>query len=327
MSRKPLNGSTEHVKRAEISPALAGFATGASTTILTIAATLVSLRSDASRESLFLVLSWTMYVAAGCTFVIVGWILLNTIKVSVRELHHLTELEAHVPRLIRFRRRSERVHISTAGDALVHIECEVEATSGASAPWLTFPFCAAVDPDGPEWQSFSIRRVSVDGVNFDPVSTFIKRSRSRILNNPRFDRIILEEGGVRVPISLEPNRRRCTFAIEVEWPRAYAAILDADLEDDSYLSDIAYVTDEIDVHICTIDKLQLSCSSRADYRVQATQINGEVLDTAESQLQSANCSMGSGVHWRSTSAKIGYRYEIPISAQRLAGNSALTSTQ
>ncbi len=48
----------------QVTPTLAGFATGSATTVLTVAATLVSLRSEASREGLFLVLSWTMYVAA-----------------------------------------------------------------------------------------------------------------------------------------------------------------------------------------------------------------------------------------------------------------------
>jgi len=311
--------SAEQLRRTGISPALASFATGASTTILTIAATLVSLRSDASRESLFLVLSWTMYASAACTAIVFGWILLDSIRHSLRELSHLSELEAHVPRLIRFRRRLEQVQISIDGDALIRYECEVESAPGASAPWLTFPILCGADPDGPEWQSFSIKEVSVDGVEFDPALALTKKARSRILNNPRFEHIVLEEGAVRVPISLEPNRRRCTFVIEVEMARMYASILNADLQEDSYFADIAYITDEISVHIKGVDNLRLFCSSRADYRVQASQFSGELLDTTESHLQSASCSMSRGVQWRSTSAKIGYRYEIPISAQRLAG--------
>lgn len=310
--------STEHLKRTGVSPALASFATGASTTILTIAATLVSLRSDASRESLFLVLSWIMYVSAACTAAVFGWILLDMIRRSLGELRHLSELEAHVPRLIRFRRRSDRVQISLDGDALVRYEAEIESAPGASAPWLTIPILCGADPDGPEWQSFSIRKVSVDGVDFDPALAFTKRSRSRVLNNPRFAHIVLEEGAIRVPVSLEPSRRRCTFAIEFEMPRAYKAIVSTALEEDSYFADIAYVTDEIDVRIEGVDNLRLFCSSRADYRVQASQFSGELLDMEESHLQSASCNMTRGVQWRSTNAKIGYRYEIPISAQRLA---------
>ncbi|HEX3733344.1 MAG TPA: hypothetical protein VHU91_10535 [Mycobacteriales bacterium] len=219
------------------------------------------------------------------------------------------------------------MQISTEGDVRVHIECEIESAPGASAPWLTFPFFGGADPDGPEWQSFSIRQVAVDGVGFDPASALTKKARIRSLNNPKFARIVLEEGGIRVPISLEPNKRRCTFMIEVDMPQAYSAILDTDLEDDSYFADIVYVTDEINVHIETVDNLRVFCSSRADYRVQASQFSGELLDTRESQLQSANCSMKSGVQWRSTNAKIGYRYEIPISAQRFADSSTLTSAQ
>lgn len=318
MSTEHLKDSTESFKKTGISPALASFATGASTTILTIAATLVSLRSEASRESLFLVLSWTMYASAACAAVVFGWILLDVIRRNLGELRHLSELEAHVPRLIRFRRRSDRVQISIDGDALVQLEFEIESAPGAAVPWVTFPILWGADPDGPEWRSFSIRKVSVDGVNFDPARALTKKARSRILNNPRFEQVVLEEGAVRVPISLEPNRRRCTVVIEVEAPRAYASIVGPSLDEDSYFADIGIVTDDIDVRIEGVDNLRLLCSSRADYRIHASQLSGELLDTAESHLQSASCNMTRGVHWRSTNAKIGYRYEIPISAQRLA---------
>jgi hypothetical protein len=306
---------------------LASFATAATTTILTIAATLVTLRSDASRESLFEVLSWTMYAAAAATFVVISWILLDTIRRSLRQLRHLSDLEAHVPRLIRFRRRHEHISLSTDGSAFVRIECEIESAAGVSVPWFTLPFFGAADPSGPEWQSFSIVRISVDGVEFDPNSAFIKESRTQSLNNPKFDRIILEKGNIRVPISLEPNRRRCTFVVEVDMPRAYTAALEGDLDDDSYFTDVVYVTDEINLHIETATELRVSASPHADYRVKASQLSGELLDTVESQLQSANCTTRTGIQWRSPNAKIGYRYEIPISIQRLADSNKMNSAQ
>ncbi|MCA1701824.1 MAG: hypothetical protein LC808_00550 [Actinobacteria bacterium] len=154
----------------------------------------------------------------------------------------------------------------------------------------------------------------MDGVDFDPNLSLIKKSRNHILNNPRFDGIVLEEIAVRVPISLEPNHRRCTLTVVYETHGAYAKIFD----EDSYFADVACITDEIDVHISGVDNLRLFCSPRSDYRVEAGQFSGELLDTVESQLQSSGCDMRRGVQWRSTNAKIGYRYEIPISAQRLA---------
>jgi hypothetical protein len=316
MSAEDLKDST-NLKKTAISPALASFVTGASTTILTIAATLVSLRSGASQEALFLILSWVMYVSAACAAVVFGWILLDAIRSSLGELRHLSEIEAHVPRLIRFRRRSDRVHISIDGDVSVRYECEVESAVGASVAWLAFHVGWGADPDGPEWQSFSIRKVSVDGVDFDPTLTLTKKARSKILGNPRFEQVILEEAVVRVPVSLEPNRRRCTFLIEVDVPKAFAGIVGATLEEDSYFADIGCLTDEIDVCIEGADGLRLLCSSRADYRVHASQFSGELLDTAESQIQSVSCNMQRGVRWRSLNTKVGYRYEIPISAQRL----------
>lgn len=309
---------TDSPKRAGINPALASFATGVSTTIATIAVTLVSLRAQASRENLFLMLSWTMYVSAACAALVAGWILLDGIRRSLRELRHLSELEAHVPRLIRCRRWSEQVRISIDGDAFIQRKWELESAPGASVPWLTFPIFASVDPGGPEWKGFAIQRASVDGIEFDPVLALTKKMRSRILSNPRFGHIVLEEGAVRAPIGLQPKRRRCTLLIETKLPGSYAAILAGDQEDDFYIADVAYVTDEIDLYIEGADKLRICCSPLADYRVQAGQFSGELLDTVESQLQSANCDMKGGVRWRSTNAKIGYRYEIPISAQRHA---------
>src|SRR5262249_9488877 len=107
---------------------------------------LVSLRSDASRESLFAILSWIMYVSAACTAAVLGWILLDAIRRSLRELRHLSELEDHMPRLIRFRRRSDLVRISITGDVFVQVECEIESSPGVSAPWLTFPISWGADP-------------------------------------------------------------------------------------------------------------------------------------------------------------------------------------
>ena len=89
---------------SQLSPALAGFISGAASTILTIAATLVTLRTDASREDLFLVLNWTMYVAAAATALVLAWIVASTLRGSVSELRHLKDLEAHVSHLIRYRR-------------------------------------------------------------------------------------------------------------------------------------------------------------------------------------------------------------------------------
>lgn len=257
MSTEIPKKSTDYLKKSAVSPALSNFATGASTTILTIAATLVSLRSGASQESLFSILTWIMYVSAACTAIVFGWVLLDAIRSSLGELRHLSELEAHVPRLVRFHRRSDIVQIAANGDAFVRIECEVESAAGTSVAWLTFPILWGAEPNGPKWESFFIRKVAVDGVDFDPALTLTKKARSYIFNNPRFEHAILEEGAVRVPISLEPNRRRCTFAIEVEAPKAYTALVDATLEEDSYFADISCLTDEIVVQIEGIDDLRV----------------------------------------------------------------------
>lgn len=157
---------------SQVTPTVASFATGAATTVLTVAATLVSLRSDASREGLFLVLSWTMYAAAAGVALILAWVLSGAIRDNVRKLDHLAELEKHVSRLIRIRRRSELVQINAEGDALVHCELEVESAPDISFPWLTIPIFAGASPTAPEWQGATIHRITVDGIEYDPDLSF-----------------------------------------------------------------------------------------------------------------------------------------------------------
>lgn len=307
-----------HAEKTEISPALASFATGASTTILTIAVTLVSLRENVSRETLLLVLSWTMYALAACVIFVFGWILLDSIRRSLRKLHYFAEVEPHLPRLIRVRRRSDQVQIAVDGNALMQYEAEIESAPGVFAPWLTIPFFASVDPGAPEWQSLSLQKVLVDGVEFDSTLAFTKAARGHNLRNPNWVHLITEECAVRVPISLEPKRRRCTVLVQMEMRGAFAQLFSGDKQD-VWAVDVTHVTDELSVSIKGVDNLALFCSPRADHRVLANQISGDLLDTAESQLQSTSCNMGDGVQWRSTNSKLGYRYQIFISARTPAG--------
>jgi hypothetical protein len=309
---------TGHAKKTEISPALASFATGASTTIFTIAATLVSLRADVPRETLFLVLSWTMYASGACVVGVFGWLLLNSIRRSLKILNYLAEMEPHIPRLLRIRRRSEQVQITVNGNAHAQYEFEIESAPGVFAPWLTLQFFAGVDPGAVEWQSLRLRKVLVDGVEFDSTQAFTKVGRGHNLRNPRWGHLITEEGAVRIPISLEPKRRRCTVLVEMEMRGAFAQLFSGGQED-AWTVDVTHVTDELSVSIKGVDNLELFCSPRADYRVLANQMNGDLLDTAESQLESSTCSMRDGVQWRSTNTKLGYRYQIFISARTRAG--------
>lgn len=304
---------------SEVSPALAGFLSGAASTILTIAATLVSLRVDASRESLFLVLSWTMYAAAGATALVLAWIVAGTLRDSVRELRHLKELEAHVSHLIRYRRRDEQWRISPNGDTTLRFEGEVECAVDSYAPWLTLPIYTGAELTAPEWSSAIVRLVSVDGVEFDPVQTCMRKSRSRTVDDPN---IVIEEIAVRVPIALGLDRRRCTYLVEVEAPGLCGLV-----KDEYCFANVVHMTDEINVNIVGADGVRVFCSPGADYRVHASELSGELLDSVESQLQSAGCRMGNGVHWRSNNAKIGYRYRIPFSADGLVDRTTNPASQ
>jgi hypothetical protein len=287
----------------EINPALAGFVSGAASTILTIAATLVSLQADASREGLFLALSWIMYAAAATTALVLAWIVVGTLRDSVHELRHLKELEVHVSRFIRYRRRDEEFRISPNGDVVMRLQGEVECAIDSYAPWLTLPIFTGTAVTAPEWKSAIVRLVSVDGVNSDPTELCMRKSRSRTVDEPDS---IIEEIAIRIPITLGAGRRRCTYVIEVEAP----GLCQLGERDELFFATVAHITDEINLHVVGTDGLRISFSPNADYRVRASQLSGELLDAFESQLQSAECQVGNGIHWRSHNSKIGYRYEL-----------------
>lgn len=287
----------------EINPALAGFVSGAASTILTIAATLVSLQANASREGLFLALSWIMYAAAAATALILAWIVVGALRDSVHELRHLKELDAHVSNFIRYRRRDDQMRVSPNGDVIMRFQGEIECAVDGYAPWLTLPIFTDAELTAPEWKSAIVRLVSVDGVNFDPTELSMRKSRTRTVNDPN---IVVEEIAVRIPIALGATRRRCTYVVEVEAP----GLCKLGDKDESFFATVAHTTDEINLHIAGADGLRISFSPNVDYRVRASQISGELLDTVESQLQSAECHMENGVRWRAHNSKIGYRYEI-----------------
>lgn len=127
---------------------------------------------------------------------------------------------------------------------------------------------------------------------------------------------MIEELAVRIPIALGPARRRCTYTVEVEGHDIFRLG-----KDEWFFVSVAHITDEVILRIIGKDGLQIFFSPNADYRVRASQPNGELLDTLESQLQSADCKMENGLHWRSKHPKIGYKYEV-----RFRGGEVVTDT-
>ncbi|MFD8721855.1 hypothetical protein ACFV2H_28655 [Streptomyces sp. NPDC059629] len=291
-----------------MSATLAAFISAVVSVVLTIAGTLVSLRSDASQAALFLVLTWLLIAASIATGLVGGWLLADSIRKNVRELAHLRDLEAYVPRLIRFRRRQDTFVISGDGNATLRISCDVESPDAAVVPWISFPMIAEVPQDHPPWTSIVVRRVSVNGVESDPTIAFVRRERKIPADPTALDGRLTESGAVRVPVSLDPGHTRCSFTVELELIGAFGCI---DHEEKCY-TDVSYVTDDLEVTIIGRDSLRLSCSPFAQTRVEAQQLGMEMPDTPESQLQSRYCRMTDGVRWKTSQAKLGYRYAIPV---------------
>ncbi|MFG3291299.1 hypothetical protein ACGF3G_21125 [Streptomyces sp. NPDC048179] len=291
-----------------MSASFAAFISAVVSVVLTIAGTLVSLRSSASQAGLFLVLTWMLIAASVATGLVGVWLLADGIRKNVRELAHLRDLEAYVPRLIRFRRRYDTFAIASDGSATLRISCDVESPDAAVVPWISFPMLAEVSPDRAPWSSIVVHRVSVDGVESDPDIAFIRRERGVPAEPSALGGRLVESGAVRVPISLDPGRTHRSFTIELELIGAFGFI---DHEEKCYV-DVLYVTDSLEVTIVGRDGLRVSCSPFAQNRVEAQQLGMEVPDVPESQLQSRFCQTADGVRWKTSQAKIGYRYAIPV---------------
>ncbi|MEU7061253.1 hypothetical protein [Streptomyces sp. NPDC046197] len=291
-----------------VSAAFAAFISAVISVVLTIAGTLVGLRSSASQAALFLVLTWLLIVASIATALVAVWLLADSIRKNVRALAHLRDLEAYVPRLIRFRRRHDTFVIASDGNATLRISCDVESPDADVVPWISFPMIAEVPPDHAPWSSISVRRVTVNGVESDPTIAFIRRERKIPAEATALDGRLVESGAVRVPVSLDPGRTRCSFTVELELIGAFGFI---DHEEKCY-TDVSYVTDDLEVTILGQDSLSVSCSPFAQTRVEAQQLGMEMPDAPESQLQSRYCQMTDGVRWKTSQAKLGYRYAIPV---------------
>lgn len=191
---------------------------------------------------------------------------------------------------------------------MLRIACDVESQSTAVVPSISFPMIAEVLDNCPEWSSIVIRRVCVDGVEFDPTVAFVRKERTTPVDSTAIGGRVVELGVVRVPVSLGPGRTRCSFIVELELIGAFTFI---DREENCY-TDVSYVTDELNVTITGQDGLKVTCSPYSQHRVQAIQVVMEILDLPESQLQSGHCQMFEGVRWTTTNAKLGYRYAIPV---------------
>ncbi|MEB3958823.1 hypothetical protein OKJ48_00905 [Streptomyces kunmingensis] len=291
-----------------VSAAFAAFVSAMVSLVLTIAGTLVGLRSSASQAALFLVLTWLLIAASLATALVAGWLVADSIRKSTHELAHLRDLEAYVPRLIRFRRRHDSFVIAGDGNATLKISCDVEAPDADVVPWISFPMIAEVPQDQPSWTSISVRRVCVDGVDADPSIAFIRRERKIPADAATLDGRLVESGAVRVPVSLDTGRRRCSFIVELELLNAFSFIG----HEEKCYTDVSYVTDHLEVTITGYDGLRVSFSPYAHTRVEAQQLGMEMPDAPESQLQSRYCQATDGVRWRTEQAKLGYRYAIPV---------------
>ncbi|MFS8102363.1 hypothetical protein LFM09_35080 [Lentzea alba] len=302
--------------RSGTSPAVAAFASGAVSVLLTVAATLVSLRNEADKKQLFEVLNWVMYAAGAATFLVLLWIISTTLQQRIALLRSLRDLEAHVSRHVRMRKRTDRLVVSPGGSGTYTVDLEVEAERDVAVHWIAFPVFSSAKSGAPAWQSASLRRMVVDGRVHDVRQSYDRRRRSTV-EGQQYTGLVFEEWVVHVPVPLEVGKSKCRVTLEIAFNESMPALF----TEESHMIDISYLTDEVDVHLIGEESLELYPSPLARYLVEASQNRDEQVDGEESILQSSTCRHGNGVHWRSKNTKLGYRYEIkfvgwqPVSAK------------
>lgn len=297
--------------RPGISPGVAALVSGAVSVLLTVAGTLVSLRNEASKEQLFDTLNWVMYATGGATFLVLLWIVSATLHQRLALLRSLQDIDVHVSRHLRVRKRVDRLEVSADGSGKYVVEHEVEAEQDVAVAWLAFPIFSAASADAPPWQSVRVRRLMIDDRDHDVQQSYLRRSRA-FVEGPLYQGLVMEEGVIRVPVSLEKGQAKRHIKLELDLNASMPALF----TEESHAIDISYITDEIDVYVTGGEGLEIFPSPRASHLVEASQNKGEHPDAQESILQSGTCRHRAGIHWRSKTAKLGYRYEIKFVGRR-----------
>jgi hypothetical protein len=297
--------------RSGTSPAVAALFSGAVSMLLTVAATLVSLRNEADKKQLFDVLNLVMYATSAATFLVLLWIIGLGLQRRLSQLQSLRDIDRHITWHVRMRKRTDHVEVFEDGTGRWTAECEVEAEPGVAVGWVAFPVFSSAAKNAEPWQSVRVRRLAIDGRDYDAQRSYIPVSRGSV-EGPLFKDLVREEGVIRVPVTLEKGQSKRHIKLEVDFNKSMPALF----TEESHSVDISYITDEIDVHIIGSRGLEIFPSSSAAHLIEASQNKGEHADATESILQSSTCRHRDGIHWRSKNTKLGYRYEIKFVARR-----------
>ncbi len=277
---------------------------------VTLIATIATLQTDISRELFVGILFFLFASTVALAVYVAFWIQYSEVKAERLRLDGLRELEAYIPRLIRFRRRKDEFQIASNGEGTLRIECEVETPLGFSVPHVSLPVMSAVAGSDPPWTGVIPVRVAVDDADYNAAEVFVKRDRRFVADQSYVGRVI-ENWIVRIPVALNSEKRRCTFIVEARFRDAFRNVLNCEM----CYTDICYVTDSIVVSIKPLDTMVIRCAPSANFHVEALQMEHDIVDLQESSEQSVSCSnvdRSRGVFWRSETAKLGYRYRLVI---------------
>jgi hypothetical protein len=296
------------MKRTKISSALVSSLLSVAATLLAVLLTEVQL--PAEREyATFVVFSFFIATLVILTLVYLGAYLAD-LQAARAEVESSKVIRDSFPTLVSFRRRTEVLEVSAAGDGVLTWDFDLESDLEESVPILTFPVLAETDPSRQRWTSISIDHIRVNGIEQDASAAF-RPAEERILvrdmeglsrNVP-----MIEYGLLHVPVELERGRRSSQVEVKMQMKGLFREARKMEV----LFIDIPYFTRDLIVTIRSPDGPVRRSPELSGRTVLALSGLMDTADWAETARQDSQCQqVGDTLVWKAQTPKLGYRYKL-----------------
>lgn len=278
--------------------------------VVTVAATLLSLRAGATEHDLFLILTWILIATSLATLIALAVYVSLFVREQLHALKHLKILERLLPTAIIFESRHDTVDINRQGDAKTTFEVRVAAQSEQHIPWIDVPVFVELSPSSHPFSGIRLLDLRVDGVEYNCDHALLPVERRDPYDKSGTKGRVVDVASIRVPIDLSSERQKCIFSFSI---LSMGAFSNLEAGEPVYV-DIPFPTKEIVVDVRGIDGLSLSYAANNINSVEAVQLGTGFIDLDESRTASRGARRTSHLRWSYSGAKVGYEYKIAVAA-------------
>jgi hypothetical protein len=299
------------VKRSSISSALIASLLSVGATLLAVLFTEVQL-PESRKYATFVVFSFFVVTLVALSLVYIAAYVAD-LRAARDELETGRVIKESIPTLVSFRRRTEILEVSAAGDGVLTWSFDLESELEASIPILTFPILAETDPSRPRWKSINVDHIKVNGVEQDTSDTFRPAEERTLLTDTEgLSRKVpmIEYGLLNVPVELERGRRSSQVEVNMHMNGVFPEVRKVEV----FFVDIPYITTELVVTIRSPDGPVRRAPELSGRTLLAVSSLMDVPDWAETTRQDSRCQqVGDTLVWRAQIPKLGYRYKVYFS--------------